>query len=62
MSGGGAGDYEGVIGVKGDARCTLVLRCLQEMFCCLVQGRRVQLRLMSRPQNCYQGYYENHNT
>ena len=51
-------------GVEGDARCTLVLRCLQEMFCCFVQGRRVQLRLiMSRPQNCYQGYYEkNHNT
>ncbi len=54
--------YEGFIGAEGDAGCTLVLTCLQEMFRCLVQGRRVQLRLMSRPQNCYQGYYENHNT
>lgn len=50
--------------IEGDARCTLVLRCLQEMFRCFVQGRRVQLSLiMSRPRNSHRGYYEkNHNT
>lgn len=37
--------------MERDARCTLVLRCSQEMFCCFVQGRRVQLRLISsRPR------------
>lgn len=42
-------------GLGRDAGCTLVLRCLQEMFRCFVQGRRVQLRLMSRPQKLIPG-------
>lgn len=43
------GGVEGLYGLhqgwEGDARCTLVLRCLQEMFRCFVQGRRVQLKI-----------------
>lgn len=45
---GGVLDIRGgaLLGAGGGARCTLVLRCLQEMFRCFVQGRRVQLSLM----------------
>lgn len=56
---GAGGTMRGFIWSRGDARCTLVLRCLQEMLRCFVQ---VQLRLiMSRPRNSFQGYYEDHN-
>jgi len=55
MGGGISRLYRGFF-LEGDARCTLVLRCLQEMFRCFVQGRRVQLRLiMSRPQKLLSG-------